>query len=113
MAAGPAVEERWGIRGEKLLPDHPAWDLEAWYLAQGIVSMAMILSPQAVILGGGVMAVPGMLDRVRAYAERHCAGYLARPAGAQGWAQLIRTPILPNPGLAGACLLAIKAVQAR
>jgi fructokinase len=113
MAAGPAVEKRWGIRGEKLPPDHPAWDLEAWYLAQGIVSMAMILSPQAVILGGGVMAVPGMIERVRAYADEHCAGYLARPAGAQGWAQLIRAPILPNPGLAGACLLAMQELETR
>jgi len=113
MASGPAVEERWGMSGEQLGPDHPAWDLEAWYLAQGIVSMAMILSPQAVILGGGVMAVPGMIDRVRAYANEHCAGYLARPAGAQGWTELIKGPLLPNPGLAGACLLAIKALKAQ
>jgi len=109
MASGPAVEDRWGIRGEQLGPEHPAWDLEAWYLAQGIVSMTMILSPQAVILGGGVMAVPGMIEKVRAYADVHCAGYLAKPAGAKGWTQLIRAPLLPNPGLAGACLLAMKA----
>lgn len=113
MAAGPAVEDRWGVRGEQLGPEHPAWDLEAWYLAQGIVSIAMILSPQMVILGGGVMAVPGILDRVRAYADVHCAGYLARPAGAKGWAGLIRAPLLPNPGLAGACLLAMKAAGYR
>jgi fructokinase len=113
MAAGPAVEGRWGLRGEQLRPDHPAWDLEAWYLAQGIVSMAMILSPRAVILGGGVMSVPGMIDRVRSYADEHCAAYLARPAGVQGWVQLIRAPLLPNPGLAGACLLAMKALESR
>jgi fructokinase len=113
MAAGPAVEERWGTRGEQLGSGHSAWDLEAWYLAQGIVSMAMILSPQAVILGGGVMAVPGIIDKVRTYAEEHCAGYLARPTGVQGWTQLISAPILPNPGLAGACLLAMKALENR
>lgn len=113
LAAGPAVEGRWGIRGEQIEPDHPAWDLEAWYLAQGIVSMTMILSPQAVILGGGVMAVPGIIDKVRSYANEHCAGYLGRPANAKGWAQLIRTPGLPNPGLAGACILAMKAQKAR
>ena len=112
LAAGPAVEGRWGVRGEQLGSDHPAWDLEAWYLAQGLVSMTMILSPQAVILGGGVMAVPRMIDRVRTYASELCAGYLGRPANAKDWAQLIRAPLLPNPGLAGACLLAMKALEA-
>ena len=43
LAAGPAIEQRWGVRGEQLEPDHLAWDLEAWYLAQGIVSMTMIM----------------------------------------------------------------------
>ena len=113
MASGPAVADRWGVRGEQLGPDHPAWDLEAWYLAQGIVSLAMILSPRAVILGGGVMAVRGMLDRVRTHADKLCAGYLMKPAGASGWRELIKAPLLPNPGLAGACLLALQAVESR
>jgi fructokinase len=113
LASGPAIEKRWGVRGEQLDPDHPAWSLEAWYLAQGVVSMAMILSPQAVILGGGIMAVPGILARIQSYADKHCAGYLEKPAGTKGWAQLIRSPLLPNPGLAGACLLAMEALATR
>ncbi|MCK7480988.1 MAG: ROK family protein [Candidatus Moduliflexus flocculans] len=63
LASGPAVEARWGRRGEDLPPGHPAWDLEAWYLAQGIVNLLMVLSPRAVILGGGISQVPGLIDQ--------------------------------------------------
>ena len=111
LASGPAVKERWGLHGERLGPDHTAWDLEAWYLAQGIVSITMVLSPQVVILGGGVMAVPGILAKIRAYANELCAGYLAKPTGLQGWTELIRSPALANPGLTGSCLLGLEALE--
>src|SRR5579862_7150476 len=55
LAAGPAIAARWGQPGH-LLPDgHPAWDLEAEYLALGLVNWACTLSPETIVLGGGVM----------------------------------------------------------
>src|SRR5262249_6061047 len=33
LASGPAMEERWGVKGRDLPPDHPAWALEVHYLA--------------------------------------------------------------------------------
>jgi fructokinase len=39
MAAGPALEGRWGQRGETLPTDHPAWEIEAHYLAMGNESL--------------------------------------------------------------------------
>lgn len=106
LASGPAVEARWGRRGEDLPSDHPAWDLEAWYLAQGIVSLQMVLSPRAVILGGGISLVPGFIDRVRSAAASLCAGYLDRPRTPEEWARTILEPDLSIPGLTGAFLLA-------
>ncbi len=106
MASGPAVEARWGRRGEDLSPGHPAWDLEAWYLAQGIVNLLMVLSPRAVILGGGIAQVPGLIDRVRSSAASLCAEYLDRPRSPGEWADRIRAPGLEIPGLTGAFLLA-------
>lgn len=76
LAGGPAVERRWGERGEQLPPDHAAWDLEAWYLGRLVANLVMALSPQVVVLGGGVMGVPGLLDRVRAEVPAAVAGYL-------------------------------------
>lgn len=113
LASGPAVEARWGRRGQDLPPDHPAWDLEAWYLAQGIVSLQMVLSPRAVILGGGVSEVPGLIDRVRSAAASLCAGYLDRPRTPTEWADVIRAPGLKIPGLDGAFLLAEDAAGSR
>lgn len=106
LASGTAILARWARGGEDLQPDHPAWELEAWYLAQGIVSLLMAFSPKVVILGGGVMKTPGLLDRVRRQARELCAGYLERYGDSAGWEDLIRAPELENPGLAGAFLLA-------
>ena len=53
LASGPAMEKRWGKRAEQLTADHPAWDLEAQYLALGLVNLIVAVSPQRIILGGG------------------------------------------------------------
>jgi fructokinase len=55
LAAGPAVEARWGRPGSLLPDDHEAWDLEADYLALGIANWTCTLAPERIILGGGVM----------------------------------------------------------
>jgi fructokinase len=55
LAAGPAIEARWGKPGQLLAADHPAWELEAHYLALAIANLSLTLSPQRVVLGGGVM----------------------------------------------------------
>ncbi len=55
LASGPAMEKRWETKAESLPPDHPAWDLEAHYIALALRSFICTLSPQRIILGGGVM----------------------------------------------------------
>jgi fructokinase len=54
LAAGPAIERRWGAQGESLPAGHAAWELESDYLALGLVSWICTLSPQRIILGGGI-----------------------------------------------------------
>ena len=106
LASGPAIEARWGARGETLPPEHPAWDLEAWYIAQGVLSVVMILSPDVVVLGGGIPNVPGLLEKTREYACGLCSGYLADSASRDDWQRILRSPALENPGRTGAFLLA-------
>ena len=55
LASGPAMLARWGQPAESLPADHPAWALEARYLALAAVNLVCTLSPQRIVLGGGVM----------------------------------------------------------
>jgi fructokinase len=80
LAAGPAVEGRWGQRGETLPADHPAWLLEADYLAFGLVNIICILSPQRIILGGGVMQQRQLFPLVRRRVRELLNGYIPVPA---------------------------------
>jgi fructokinase len=79
IASGPAIAARWRTKPEELPRDHPAWDLEAEQLALGIVSIVLIASPARVILGGGVMGHPRLLDMVRKRVVALLAGYLETP----------------------------------
>jgi fructokinase len=79
LASGPAVEERWGQRAESLAEEHPAWLLEANYLALGLVNLISILLPQRIILGGGIMQQPCLFPLVRSRVQELLNGYLQVP----------------------------------
>ncbi len=106
LAAGPAIEARWGSKGEQLEPGHPAWALEARYLAQGIVDIIAIASPHRVIVGGGVAGVPGLLDGVRGEVVDLLAGYLPHPSfGAAIEHYLVPPGLGDRSGVIGAWLV--------
>ena len=109
LASGPALEKRWGVPGSALADSHAAFDLEAWYLAQVCVNAMMTVSPQRILLGGGVMQRSKMLPRIRQYVCQLQNGYLAAP-GAEEMETYIQAPALfPVSGLVGAALLAVSA----
>ena len=110
MASGPAIEARWGQRGETLPPDHPAWDLEAHYLALGVVNLACVLSPQRVILGGGVMHQAHLFPLIRSEVQRLLNGYLKAPEIVDRVDEYIVSPGLgKRAGIKGAIALAQQA----
>lgn len=79
LAAGPSIEARWGQQGH-LLPDgHPAWELEAEYLALGIANWTCTLSPERILLGGGIMQREELLEKVRLRVAELLNGYLETP----------------------------------
>src|SRR5260370_4657286 len=63
LASGPAIAARAGQPGETVPSDHPVWEIEAQYLALGIANLACTLSPELVILGGGVQRHTGLRGR--------------------------------------------------
>lgn len=76
LAAGPAIEARWGSKGEQLPAEHRAWRLEARYLALGLVNLIVTLAPRRIILGGGVMQQAGLLSFIRQDILELLNGYL-------------------------------------
>jgi fructokinase len=107
LAAGPALAARWGQRGETLPDDHPAWALEAHYLALGLVSLITVLSAQRIILGGGVMREAHLFPRVRHEVQALLNGYIQSPEIVEWIDQYIVPPALGDQaGVLGAIALA-------
>jgi fructokinase len=114
LAAGPALEKRWGQRGETLPPDHPAWELEAHYIALALCSYIVTLSPQKIILGGGVVQQAHMLPRIRNKVQQHLNGYVQSPYLNEWIEQYIVLPGLgQRAGVLGALALAQQALHSR
>ena len=109
LACGPAIKARWHASAEQLPADHPAWELEADYLGQAMATLLCILSPQRIIVGGGVMSQPHMFPRVRAATQRWLNGYLQHPHILVHPEQLIVPPALGSrAGVLGAIALAMR-----
>jgi fructokinase len=79
LACAPAIRARWGQAGENLPDDHHAWDLEAQYLALGIASWICTLSPQRIVLGGGVLGRKKLYPLVRSKVAELLNGYIEAP----------------------------------
>jgi fructokinase len=114
MAAGPAIEARWQTKGQNLPADHPAWALEAHYIAQALRSFICTLSPQRIILGGGVMDQPQLFPLVRQKTLETLNGYVQSPTILQNIDSYIVPPALGNQaGVLGAIALGMMAEDGR
>ncbi len=107
LACGPAIEARWGQRAETLPPDHPAWALEARYIALALVNTLLSLCPQRIILGGGVMEQAHLFPLIRQEVVALLNGYVQVPAILRDIECYIVPPGLGNrAGVLGAIALA-------
>lgn len=107
MASGTAIQQRWGKPAEELQAGHAAWDLEAGYLAEGIVNLICVLSPRRIIVGGGVTKQPQLLDLVRTQVKVLLNGYTNVPLITERIDQYIVSPGLGDlAGVLGAVWLA-------
>lgn len=114
VAAGPALERRWGVKGHELPESHPAWSLEAYYIGQAVATSILMLSPQKVILGGGVMGQSHLFPLIREEVQRTLQGYVSAPELSEGIDNYIVPPGLGNDaGLKGAVALGIAALNRR
>ncbi len=112
LASGPAIEERWGKKAYELPVDHEAWDLEAYYLAQALVNYILIISPEKIILGGGVMKQNQLFPKIRKNVKEILNGYINKKEILEGIDDYIVSPGLEdNAGICGALALALKSLE--
>lgn len=112
LASGPAIEARWGQPATELPPDHPAWPLEAEYLALALSNFVCTLSPQRIILGGGVMKQEQLFPLIREKLLSYLANYVQSPAILRSIDQYVVPPGLGNrSGVLGAFALAQQQVS--
>jgi fructokinase len=106
LASGTALRARWGAPGEEL--DRPeVWELEAEYLALALANLVLAISPQRIIVGGGVAATPGLLGMVRTRLPDLIGGYVDAPQLREGIEKYVVPPALgPRSGVLGAIELA-------
>jgi len=111
LASGPAIEARWGGKGQDLPPEHKAWKLEANYLALGVANLVCTLSPQRIILGGGVMHQPGLLPAIRRRVLELLNGYIRVDKITQQIDEyIVPAQLGDNAGTLGGIALAVQAV---
>ncbi|MEG0640522.1 MAG: ROK family protein [Clostridia bacterium] len=111
LAAGPAIGARVGGDARDLPDDHPTFDIEAYYLAQMCVNLILTLSPERIILGGGVMQRQSLFPKVRKEVLRLLNGYVQTPQVLAHMDEYIVAPkLFPVSGLVGSYLIGKKAM---
>ena len=110
LASGPAMQARWGNAAQELPPDHPAWLLEAHYLAHGLANWVLTLSPQRIVLGGGVARQSILFQRIRQDLVELLNGYVRAPEVMRDIDQYVVPPQLGGKaGVLGGLVLAEQA----
>jgi len=114
LASGPAIGARVQGDARALPDDHPAFEIEAHYLAQMCANLILTVSPERIVLGGGVMERKSLLPMVRAETQRLLGGYVASPAVGEKIDEYIVAPeLFPVSGLVGAYLIGRRALEER
>ncbi len=114
LASGPAMAARWGTAAEHLLMDHPAWNLEAEYLAHAFANIALSFAPDRIIVGGGIGLRDGLLDLVAEKMLTLLGGYIAALSDSESLRRyVVRAQLGADAGTLGAALLGYYAAQDR
>jgi fructokinase len=113
LASGPAIVARCGAQLEQLSAAHPQWQLEADYLGQLCAQLVMTISPQRIVMGGGVMSQTQLFAPIRQRLLHWLGGYIERSELLANSDHYVVPPALgAKAGVLGALLLATEAANA-
>ncbi|MBQ7774663.1 MAG: ROK family protein [Lachnospiraceae bacterium] len=110
LAAGPAIEERWGCKGIGLKDRQEVWDLEAYYIAQALANYILILSPEMIILGGGVMHQEQLFPLIRGYVKEILNDYIKTKELENLETYIVPASLQDNQGIMGCLELGTRAM---
>lgn len=114
LISGPALEARWGAPPETFEPEHECWGEFASLMALALMNISLTLSPQRIILGGGVMHQTHLFLLIQEELQRMLAGYLQNYEVMEGMLNYVVHPALgDNAGLLGALALGQQALKHR
>ena len=112
LISGPAIAARWGAPAELLPPDHPCWAEFATFLGLGLANLILTLSPQRIILGGGVMHQQQLFPMIRAEVQHILNGYVqAKELMADIDSYVVPPGLGDNAGILGALALGVEALM--
>ena len=109
LAAGPAIEKRWGRKGAELSGEEKVWEMEAFYIAQACVNFCMTYSPRKIVLGGGVLKQDRLLPMIRSKFEELMAGYIQTKELADITNYIVPASLSDNQAILGCIKLALNA----
>lgn len=110
VASGPAILARTGASLAELGETHPQWEIQADYLGQLCAQLVVTVSPQRIVMGGGVMSQTRLLPLIRARMRHWLGGYIERSEIGSGIDRYVVAPELgERAGVLGALVLAMRA----
>ena len=109
LAAGPAIEERWGKPAKELADRTEVWELESFYIAQALSNLILTLSPKVIILGGGVMHQLQLFPLIRKKVKENINGYIKTDELNDMDSYIIPAALNDDQGIMGCIRLAMDA----
>lgn len=111
LAAGPAIEARWGKKAYELTERQEVWGMEAYYIGQALADFIVTLSPKRIVLGGGVMHQEHLLPLVRRETAKHLGGYLNTRELQDLDSYIVLPALNDNQGVMGCLKLAVMELE--
>ncbi len=109
LAAGPSLKARWGVSADQLADKDEVWEIESTYIATALMSYALILSPQKIILGGGVMHQEQLFPLIRKKFKELMNGYIVTEQMDNLDDYIVPPSLNDDQGILGALKLAMDA----
>lgn len=112
LCCGPSINDRFGKPADQLGTDHPFWKILANYIAQACTAQVLMLSPEKIVLGGGVMHQKQLFPMIRSEVQRQLNGYIQSSMIIDHIDEYITPPVLGDrSGACGAVALAQMALN--